>query len=66
MAESEEELRSFLIEVKEESENPGLTQHSKNEDLGIRFHHFIANRLENNRNNDKLYFLGSKITADGD
>ena len=66
MAESEEELRSFLIEVKEESENPGLTQHSKNEDLGIRFHHFITNRLENNRNNDKLYFLGSKITADGD
>ena len=39
MAESEEELRSFLIEVKEESEKPGLTQHSKNEDLGIRFHH---------------------------
>ena len=26
----------------------------------------MANRWENNGNNDRLYFLGSKITADGD
>ena len=26
----------------------------------------MANRWENNRNSEKLYFLGSKITADGD
>jgi len=26
----------------------------------------MANRWENSGNSDKLYFLGSKITADGD
>ena len=26
----------------------------------------MANRWENNRNSDRLYFGGSKITADGD
>ena len=26
----------------------------------------MANRRGNNGNNDRLYFLGSKITADGD
>ena len=26
----------------------------------------MANKWENNENSDKLYFLGSKITADGD
>ena len=30
MAESEEELKSVLINVKEESEKAGLKQHSKN------------------------------------
>ena len=29
-------------------------------------HHFIANRWGNNGNSDRLYFEGSKITADGD
>ena len=29
-------------------------------------HHFMANRWGNNGNSDRLYFLGSKITADGD
>ena len=42
------------------------TQCSKNEDHGIRSHHFMANRWGNNVNSDRLYFLGSKITADGD
>ena len=45
MAESEEELKSFLMNVKEESEKAGLkTQYSKNKDHGIQFHHFMANR----------------------
>ena len=35
MAENEEELKSLLIKVKEESEKAGLKQHSKNEDHGI-------------------------------
>ena len=41
-------------------------QHSENEDDGIRFHHFMANRWGNSGNSGRLYFLVSKITADGD
>ena len=36
------------------------TQHSKNEDQGIWFHHFMASRLGNNGNSGRLFFLGSK------
>ena len=44
MAESEEELKSLLMKVKEESEKVKLkTQHSGNEDHGIWSHHFKAN-----------------------
>ena len=43
-AESIEELKSLLMKVKEESEKAGLKQQSKNEDHGIWFHHFMANR----------------------
>ena len=42
------------------------TQHSKNEDHGIQSHHFMANRWGKNGNSDRFYFLGSKITVDGD
>ena len=38
----------------------------ENQDHGIQSHHFMANRWGNNGNSDRLYFLGSKITADGD
>ena len=41
-------------------------QYSKNKDHGIQFHHFMANRRGKNGNSDRLYFLGSKITVDGD
>ena len=34
------------------------TQRSKDKDHGIQFHHFMANRWENNGNSDRLYFLG--------
>ena len=47
MAESKEELKSFLMQVKEESEKAGLRQHSENEDHGILSYHFMANRWEN-------------------
>ena len=64
MAESEEELKSLLMKVKMESEKGWLkAQHSENEDHGIRSHHFMGNRWGNSV---RLYFLGSKITADGD
>ena len=59
MAESEEELKSLLMKVKEESETAGLkTQHSKNEDLSIWSHHFMVNRWEKRGNSDRFYFLG--------
>ena len=58
MAESEEELKSLLMKVKKECEKAGLKQHSKNEDHGIWFHLFMANRWGNNGNSDRLYFLG--------
>ena len=67
MAESKEELKSLLMKVKEESEKVGLKLNiQKNKDHGIWSHHFMANRWENNGNSERLYFLGSKITADGD
>jgi len=56
MAESEEELKSLLMKVKEESENVGLKLNiQKNEDHGIQFYHFMVNRWGNS---DRLYFLG--------
>ena len=59
MAQSEKELKSLLMKVKEESEKSWLkTQHSKNEDHGIRSHCFMANRWGNNGNSDRLYFWG--------
>ena len=59
MVESEEELKSLLMKVKEESGKNWLkTQHSENEDHGIRSHHFMANRWENNEKSDRFYFLG--------
>ena len=59
MAESEEELKSFLMKVKEESGKSWLkTQHSENEDHGIWSHHFMANRWGNNGNSERLYLLG--------
>ena len=59
MAENKEELKHLLMKVKEESEKAGLKLNiQKNEDYGIRFHHFLANRWRNNGNSDRLYFLG--------
>ena len=47
MAESEEELKSFLMKVKEESEKSWLeVQLSEDKDHGIWYHHFMANRWE--------------------
>ena len=58
MVESEEELKSLLIKVKEESEKIWLkAQHSENEDHGIRSHHSMGNRWGNSGNSVRLYFL---------
>ena len=61
MAESEEELKSLLMKVKEESEKSWLkAQHSENEDHGIRSHHFMGNRWGNSGNSVRLYFWAPK------
>ena len=57
LAESDEELKSLLMKVKEESEKSWLkAQHSENEDHGIWSHHFMANRWGNSGNSVRLYF----------
>ena len=67
IAESEEELKSLLMKVKEESEKVGLK-------LNIQETKITASdpitswQIDggNNENNDRFYFGGSKITADDD
>ena len=53
MAESEEELKSLFMKVKEESEK--VTQHS-----GIQAHHFLANRWGNSGKCQTLFFWAPK------
>ena len=64
IAESKEELKSLLMKLKEESEKVGLKLNIQK--LSIQSHHFMANRWGNKGNSVRLYFQGSKITADGD
>ena len=52
MAESEEELKSLLMKVKEESEKVGLKLNIQK--MKIWSHHFMANRWGNNGNSDRL------------
>ena len=61
MAESEEELKSLLMKVKEESEEVGLKLNiQKTEDHGIWSHHFMANRWGNSGNSVRLFFWAPK------
>ena len=63
MAESEEELKSLLMSVKE-GENAGLKLNSqKNEDHGIQSHRFMEIQGEKV---EAVTELGSEITAGGD
>ena len=66
MAKSEEELKSILMKVKEESEKLGIKLHIHKTDHGIWPHHFMANRWETTETVTDFIFLDSKITADGD
>ena len=65
MAEIEEELESLLMKVKEESEKVGLKLNIQKIKI-MASGPITSNRWGNNRNGDRLYFSGSKITADGD
>ena len=68
IAESEEELKSLLMKVKEESGKSWLkTQHLKNQDHGIWSHYFMQIDGKTMETVTDFSFLGSKITdADGD
>ena len=55
------------MKVKEESEKAGLKLSiQKTKITASKSHYFMANRWGNNRNSERLYFGGPKITADGD
>ena len=56
MAESEEELKSFLMKVKEESEKAVLKLNIQKTKI-MASQHFMANRRGNNENSERLYFL---------
>ena len=60
MAESEEELKSLLTKMKEESEKVGLKLNIQKTKImdGIWSHHFMGNRWGNSRNSVRLYFWG--------
>ena len=58
MAEDEEEVKSLLMKVKEESEKVGLRFNIQKTDNGIQPNHFMANRWGNNVNSDRLYLRG--------
>ena len=59
MAESEEELKSLLMKVKEESGKSWLkAHHSENKDHGIWSHHFMGNRWGKSENSGRIYFFG--------
>ena len=61
-AESEEELKSLLRKVKEENEKVGLKLNIQKKKIqktkmGIRSHHFMANRWGNGGNSVRLYLF---------
>ena len=59
MTESEVEIKSFLMKMKEQNEKSWLkTQHAENKDHNIWPHHFMVNRWRNNGKSDRLYFIG--------
>ena len=55
-AESEEELRSVLMKVKEESEKVGLKLNIQKMKI-MASHHFMGNRWGNSGNSVRLYFF---------
>ena len=61
MAESEEELKSFLMKVKVESERVGLKLNiQKTKIMASGPNHFMANTWRNNGNSERLIFGAPK------
>ena len=67
MAGSEEELKSLLMKVKEESEKVGLKPNIQKTKI-MASGPITSWEIDggNSGNRVRLYFLGSRITADGD
>ena len=66
MAESEEELKSLLMKVKEESDKVGLKLNIQKTKVMASGPITSWQKRGNNGNSKRLYFLGLQITADGD
>ena len=66
IAESEELKKPLDESERGEWKHWLKAQHSENYDHGIQSHHFMANGWGNSRNSGRLFWGGSKITADGD
>ena len=59
LAESEEELKSLLMSVKEESEKAGLKLNTqKTKIIAFGSHHSMTNRWGKSRDSDRFYFPG--------
>ena len=58
MAESEEELQSFLMRVEEESGNAGLKLSTKEKTKIMELVASLHGNWRKNGNSDRLYFLG--------
>ena len=58
MAESEEELKSLLIKVKEESEKVGLKLNIQKTKIMASGPIFVANRCGNSGNSERVCFFG--------
>ena len=58
IAESEEELKSLLMKVKEESEKVCLKINIQNKEHRIQSHHFLGNRWGDSGSSVRLYFWG--------
>ena len=57
MAESEEELKSLLMRVKEKRERIGLKLNIKKKNHGINPYHFMAKRGGKGRSSDRFPFV---------
>ena len=66
MAESEEELKSLLMKVKEESEKAGLKLNIQETKIMASVPSLHGKQMGNNGNCERLYFGGLQITADSD
>ena len=66
MAESKEELKSLLMKMKEESGKVGLKLNIQKTKIMASGPITSGQIVGTSGNSDRLYFLGSKITADGD